>query len=244
MKIFFKTISFILSLSVILSLPTTTFADNLFLEIIEITNEGNNVHISCQCTGNISSKLTLICRGEDNSVLYIGEYSALDYGYFELSFPIISNSDSQQYTLSIGGQDFNTPVSKSFYLFDDGTPQFIVLPDKNTVSDLKIKLKNNNPTFYRDGVLLSNNEIVKSLDTVSLNNGNAIVERMSVVLGDVDLDGDVSATDALSILHHTIDKLTLRGISSIAANVLHNDDISVECALKILHYTVGKITEL
>lgn len=244
MKTFLKVISIILCLSVILSIPAITHAEDLHLEIVEITNDGNMVYVSCQKDGDLTSKLTLICRGEDNSVLYIGEYSAFDYGYFEISFPIISNNNSQQYTLFIGGNDFHTPVSKSFYLFNDGTPQYVLLNGGKTVTEIKNVLKNNNPSIYRKGNILSNDEIVKTFDTISLFNGSKVVERKAVIMGDVNLDGAVSATDALLILQHNVNKITISGISFKLADVHRNGIINSECALKILHFIVNKIDKI
>ena len=244
MKTFLKIASIILCLSVILSIPTTTHADDLYFEIVEITNDGNTVYVSFRKDGNLTSKLTLICKGEDDSVLYIGEYSAFDYGYFELSFPIISNDNSQLYTLFIGGDDFSTPVSKSFYLFDDGTPQYVLINGGKTVTEIKSILKNNNPSIYRKGVILSNDENVKTLDTISLFNGDKIVERKVAIMGDINLDGTISANDALLALQHSVNKITISGISFKLADIHRNGIIDSECALKILQFSVNKIDRL
>ncbi len=244
MKIFLKISSIILCLSIILSLPINTFADDLYFEIIEITNNGNNVQVSCQCEGTLTSDLTLICYGEDNSVLYIGEYPANNYGYFELSFPIISNSNSQSYTLSIGGNDFASPISKSFYLIDTAEPQYVIIGDGKTVAELTHILKNNNAVFFRNEIALTKDETVKTLDTISLFNGSKTVNRQAAVMGDIDLNGSVSATDALFALQHTVGKISLRGLSFKVGDISRNNTIDSECALKILHFVVGKINRL
>ncbi|MBR4282699.1 MAG: hypothetical protein IKT35_03185 [Clostridia bacterium] len=244
MKKVLKICSIILCLSLIFSFSYNTLAEDLYFEIVEITNDGNNVTVSCQIEGNLTSKLTLICSGEDNSVIYIEELDAINYGYYEITFPILSNSDSQKYTLSIGGNDFNTPISKSFYLIDTSSPQYILVYSIKTVAELKNTLKNNNASVYRNGVLLANDATVKSLDTISLFHGSKTVERKAVVMGDINLDGDVAAADALLALQHTVDKITISGMSFKAADIYRNGVINSECALKILQFSVNKLTRL
>lgn len=244
MKRILKICSIILCLSVIFSFSYNTLADNFYFEIVEISNDGKNVTVSCQCEGNITSKLTIKCMGEDNSVIYINELSAINYGYYEFSFPILSNSNSQKYTVSIGGNNFTTPVSKSFYLIETSSPQYILVTAGKTVAELKTILKNNNASFYRNGTTLSNNDVVEALDTVSLFNGSKTVERKVIVMGDIDLSGSVDATDALLALQHNVGKITITGASFKAGDISRNGTIDSECALKILHFTVKKIDRL
>lgn len=244
MKRILKICSIILCLSVIFSFSYNTLADNFYFEIVEISNDGKNVTVSCQIEGNITSKLTLICSGEDNSVIYIEELNAINYGYYEITFPILSNSNSQKYTISIGGNNFTTPVSKSFYLIETSSPQYILVTAGKTVYELKNILKNNNASFYRNGTLLSNNDVVKALDTISLFNGSQTVERKVIVMGDIDLSGSVNATDALLALQHNVGKITITGASFKAGDISRNGIIDSECALKILQFTVKKIDRL
>jgi|GEM_PF-5035143 len=243
MKFCAKIVSIILCFAVILSLPINTMAEDFSLQIIDITNNNANVYITCKMVGTINNKLTLICKGEDNSVLYIGEYPVMNYGYFELSFPISNNYTSQIYTVSIGGNDFNTPLSQSFYIDDNSSPQYIVIKDNQTVKELKDIFKNNNAQFYRNGTLLSDTDVVKSIDTISLFNGSASVNRQAIILGDVDLSGNINTTDALCILHQVVGKISLNKPSLLASDVLHDGNVTTSSALQILNYIIGKITE-
>ena len=61
-------------------------------------------------------------------------------------------------------------------------------------------------------------------------------------LGDVDANGEITATDALLALQAAVDKITFEGFDFFAANVDGNEKITSTDALLILQRSVGKIT--
>ena len=62
-------------------------------------------------------------------------------------------------------------------------------------------------------------------------------------LGDVNDDGQITAGDALDILQHTVQIITLEGNAMKAADVDGTPGVSAGDALSILQYTVGLIEE-
>jgi len=68
------------------------------------------------------------------------------------------------------------------------------------------------------------------------------LQQIYDILGDVDLSGVVNASDALTVLHHTVGKIKLPNDALDCADVDRNGEITTKDALTILHYTVGKIT--
>ena len=61
-------------------------------------------------------------------------------------------------------------------------------------------------------------------------------------LGDVDANGEITATDALLALQAAVGKIELEGFDFFAANVDGNEGITATDALLILQRSVGKIT--
>ena len=61
-------------------------------------------------------------------------------------------------------------------------------------------------------------------------------------LGDVDANGEITATDALLALQAAVGKIELEGFDFFAANVDGNDKITSNDALLILQRSVGKLT--
>ncbi len=244
MRVFSKITSMILCLSFIFCLPTNTLADGVHLEILEISNDGETVYVSCRKIGDLTPKLTLICRGEDNSILHIDEYTAPDYGFFELTFPISDASNTQQYTVSIGGLALSSPVIQSFYLADTTPVNYIFIQSGQTVADLKNELKNNNAVITRNSNPLLDTDILKTNDNISLTGNTGNVELHTLILGDVDINGTVTSEDALYILQHIVDKITLSGISFQAAKTDRTDVITSSCALLTLQLVVQRINRL
>ena len=62
--------------------------------------------------------------------------------------------------------------------------------------------------------------------------------------GDVDGDGEVTVTDALMVLQHSVGKIVLADNFAKAADVDGTEGVSVTDALAVLQYAVGKITVL
>lgn len=241
MKLLLKFISIVLCLSFLTSLSLNVLADDLSLEIIEIYTDDDTVFVTCRKSGTITSNLTLICKGEDNSILYINDYSPVNYDLFELTFPIEQNSDTQEFTVSIGGRDLASPVSQSFYLSDTQPAEHFIFQPNQTVSQLRDEFNNNNAKFIRNGQTLADDDIVNSNDEMVLycNTGNLSFNVL--ILGDANLDGQVDFYDVLVILQYTVGKITLTGPSLQVANVEQADEVSMSSALLVLQLNVLKI---
>ncbi len=61
-------------------------------------------------------------------------------------------------------------------------------------------------------------------------------------LGDVDNNGKIDSADALLVLQHAVDQITLTETQQLAANVVKDANIDSADALKILQYAVDLIT--
>ena len=68
-------------------------------------------------------------------------------------------------------------------------------------------------------------------------------ESLDDLLGDVDMDGDIDANDALEALQHSVSLITLGGEAFIAADVDMNDRVDAADALYMLMYSVKIIQQ-
>ena len=66
-------------------------------------------------------------------------------------------------------------------------------------------------------------------------------DEPTVVFGDVDSDGAISASDALLILQYSVDKIVFTAEQTKAGNVNSDDAITASDALLVLQYSVDKI---
>ena len=76
-----------------------------------------------------------------------------------------------------------------------------------------------------------------------LNSAKVKVTKANYVLGDVDQDGKINASDALYVLQHSVDKITLTGDQFSAGDVVKDGKLNSSDALKILQYSVGSISK-
>lgn len=65
----------------------------------------------------------------------------------------------------------------------------------------------------------------------------------SYILGDINGDSNIDASDALLALQHSVKLTTLEGAKALAADTNHDGDINASDALLILQYSVKLITE-
>lgn len=98
-------------------------------------------------------------------------------------------------------------------------------------------------------------EIPEKRDTVDLN-ALYMTEMMlhrpnedtnpdpTITLGDVDINGLVTASDALLALQHSTEKVTLQPVQITAADVDKDGTVTASDALTILQYSTKKITQL
>ena len=102
-------------------------------------------------------------------------------------------------------------------------------------------------TGYRpDGTPLNDKDRIGTGTILSvLYNGNEIVDQyVMILMGDVDGDGAVNATDALLALQHSVRLATLSDLQMSAANCCLDESsemINASDALTILQYSVGLI---
>lgn len=96
----------------------------------------------------------------------------------------------------------------------------------------KCNLSDCQPIYYNEEIIwyYEASETERRICTLNLSN-----------LGDVNLDGKINSTDALLVLQHSVQKITLTGEDFINADVDKNNTINSTDALEILKYSVGKI---
>ena len=86
-------------------------------------------------------------------------------------------------------------------------------------------------------------DIEVDADSVVILNKTEATPAPEVTLGDVDLDGNITAADALEVLKHAAKLKTLEGDAAIAADVTKEGTIDSTDALKILQKAAGLIAE-
>lgn len=108
-----------------------------------------------------------------------------------------------------------------FTAADDAT----VATTNVTISDIHMSVANSNDDYAEQGET------------------NASVTVSEFLKGDADGDGEVTISDAVSILRVSVGK-TVPGFVKAAGDVNGNDEIDMEDAVTVLRYSVGKISAL
>lgn len=103
---------------------------------------------------------------------------------------------------------------------------------------------NSKATVNENGVITGVSAGTVTITATAKNGVTATCEVIveEYLLGDVDLDGDIDATDATYVLQYIGKKRTLNDIQLLAADVDKNNTINANDVVKILQYVGRKIT--
>ena len=248
MKKLIRLLCTILCLS--LFFTSSTFAQsNTSVDILRAYVADGYAVATCRIASPSNGSITVKCDNTDGTTVYITQLPMPNQSVFEFSFPLTQQHFTDDLVLFVGGTNIQTPAKIKFnYKTPVSESPYLYLAPNVTVSNLKSELTANAPAFFRSETPLNDNDILVSGDTieVELLSDNMTVDMAftALVLGDIDCDGTVTASDALMILQNAVGKIELEGYILDAAKTDRTDTVSANCALLALQYAVGKITVL
>jgi|GEM_PF-1331306 len=114
-------------------------------------------------------------------------------------------------------------------------------PDWSNINRIRLTWFNNSQ-ISADYFLLDNLRIAEEEDDDSSSDTSS--EIVTGVYGDVDGDSVITIADALTVLHVSVEKLSLTEGQMALADVNGDSLVNVEDALLLLQLTIGKITSL
>jgi ribosomal protein L23 len=163
---------------------------------------------------------------------YVTHIYAVDCAGNEISVPVDA----------VNVRDFNeeiTLVSSSDYAMENG--YILHVKPQTTVQSLLTQFENENLVVQDpSGNAIGSSAVVGTGATVNLYNGDLVVQRVTVViLGDVDGNGIVDATDYLRIKAAALGKLALNEAENLAADIDKDDIIAPNDYAKVKEYFLG-----
>lgn len=151
-------------------------------------------------------------------------------GSVKLSVSLTGASSGSEYVVLLAaGPGIPNQASEIYYIDqitadESGTVTFNVYPMDITVTDLRLFITSDAPSF--------------ETSSVSLHYASAYT------LGDVNDDQTIDVKDATAILNHVVENAELTGTKFLAADVVKDGVVDVKDATKILNLIVGNIATL
>lgn len=92
--------------------------------------------------------------------------------------------------------------------------------------------------------MLSSTDIIKTGQTFAIETASGIVTLTTVVLGDVDGDGEANIKDLLKINRYRLNRITLENEYYLAADVNKDGIVNIKDILRLNRYRLERITEM
>ncbi len=129
----------------------------------------------------------------------------------------------------------------------DETNKYILdIKDKTSLESFLTNIETSGTVTIKnkDNEEKSNEDLVATGDTIKIDLGTRSITYTLVVKGDVDGDGDVTASDAYKVLQHSIELRKLEGVYLLAGQINGSEDLTAQDAYKILRYSIDIIDNL
>ena len=142
-------------------------------------------------------------------------------------------------------------IVKGYYKINnlkvDETNNYILdIKDKTSLESFLTNIETSGTVTIKnkDNEEKSNEDLVATGDTIKIDLGTRSITYTLVVKGDVDGDGDVTASDAYKVLQHSIGRKPLEGVYLLAGQINGSEDLTAHDAYKILRYSIDIIDSL
>ncbi len=142
-------------------------------------------------------------------------------------------------------------IVKGYYKINnlkvDETNKYILdIKDKTSLESFLTNIETSGTVTIKnkDNEEKSNEDLVATGDTIKIDLGTRSITYTLVVKGDVDGDGDVTASDAYKVLQHSIELRKLEGVYLLAGQINGSEDLTAQDAYKILRYSIDIIDSL
>lgn len=157
----------------------------------------------------------------------------------------VTGTDSDTvYTVTIMKQSDEKITSNNYgHNISDGMIKTVKY--NTSVDELKDQLDNDNSKlkiYLSDGTTeYTNDKVVTGMIVKLIENDIVLDQKIIVVLGDTDGNGDINAIDALKVVNHIIGTDSLIGPYMVAADTTKDMEINAIDALKIVNHIIGNI---
>ena len=157
----------------------------------------------------------------------------------------VTGTDSDTvYTVTIMKQSDEKITSNNYgHNISDGMIKTVKY--NTSVDELKDQLDNDNSKlkiYLSDGTTeYTNDKVATGMIVKLIENDIVLDQKIIVVLGDTDGNGDINAIDALKVVNHIIGTDSLIGPYMVAADTTKDMEINAIDALKIVNHIIGNI---
>ena len=158
----------------------------------------------------------------------------------------VKNGDKETiYTVTVLNQSGELITSEKYgHDISDGMIKTVRID--TSASELKDQLDNDNKylkVFESDGVTeYTGDNIATGMIVKLYKNDKVVDQKIVVVKGDVDGNGQINAIDALKVVNHIIGNDTLSGCYLEAADTTNDKEINAIDALRIVNHIIGSVS--
>ena len=250
-----RILSIVMCFVLLLALPLTAGAEEAMatdptVQIVSVLGGEDEVKVIFLFNNpQEGQKVTVLCEqvGSDpqtgEGLLYVGEWDNIAQGINVFTFPVDSTGTQGSYRVILGGSNVTHPSSFTFTFGAAAEQGGIAIGLNITCGQLLEQMgfttDDGMAVIRVDDQPLGMEDIVPSGAVLTIQIDSMEITSLLYVAGDVNLDGAINAGDALLVLQHSVQLVTLDRIPSYAADVNFDSNINASDALLVLQYSVG-----
>ena len=240
-------LSIFLSISLLLVSVTGAVGETAAAPSVQIISiiEGENavdVVFFCQNPGE-GQIVTVLCEGQEDSRLYVGQWQDITQGINRKSFPIDAQAAQGSYVVTLGGENIANPSSFGFTFGSAASQGCMAIELDITCGGLleQLGMTQDIAAITVDGNPLGLDELVPAGAILTLRMDSQEITSLLFVAGDVNSSRTIDASDALLALQHSVKLITLEQLGFCSADTNFNGTVDAMDALLILQYSVGLV---
>lgn len=219
---------------------TPTFNEKVLDYVAYVSSDATSMTIT-PTVSNPLAKMSISLNNEPYQE--ISDITLTDFsGENNIKIKVEGLNDTNIYTVAVLKQSTEKITSEIYgHTIEDGMIKTVKID--TSAEDMKNQLDNDNSKlkiYKSDGIEEYTGDKIGTGMIVKLFIDDVVVDqKVIVVVGDTDGNGEINAIDALKVVNHIIETEMLSGCYLVAADTTYDTEINAIDALKIVNHIIG-----